>query len=200
MSEQFKEQISEFIDDEMSAEGCEFFVRRLQRDEHSRDCYLRYQLIGAAVRGEHLHYQAAELRQRLQHAVAESAPEAAARPRWSGRWMAGAGIAASVAVASIFALKMMAPGDSALDGAAGILADSGLVEPPSYVVPTSSEPVRRVVTPPVQLTELQYLMHHSRYASAAARTVTNSNVVVRQESEVAQETSTDPTEQVESTP
>jgi sigma-E factor negative regulatory protein RseA len=204
MSEQFKEQISEFIDDELTAEECEFFVRRLQRDDPSRDCYIRYQLIGSAVRGEHLHYQAAELRQRLQHAVGspERADGRSAASHLPRRWMAGAGIAAGVALASVLALKLSGPGaDSTLDGAADTLADSGLVEPPSYVVPTtSSDAARRVVTPPVQLTELQYLMHHGRYASPAARTVTNSNVVVRQESEVVQETTSADTEQAEITP
>ena len=36
MSDQFKEQISQFIDDEMSVEEGEFFVRRLQRDDEAR--------------------------------------------------------------------------------------------------------------------------------------------------------------------
>jgi hypothetical protein len=96
MSEHFDEQISEFIDDEMSPEQCEFFVRRLQRDEGARARYMRYQLIGAAVRGEHIQQNAPELRRRLEAALASdaAAPVAAKRADRGHQLVASAGIAA----------------------------------------------------------------------------------------------------------
>lgn len=100
MSEHFDEQISEFIDDEMSPEQCEFFVRRLERDEGARARYMRYQLIGAAVRGEHIQHNATELRQRLEAALARDASSAPAQKRTvvGHRLVAGAGIAAGFAL------------------------------------------------------------------------------------------------------
>lgn len=52
MSEHIRERLSEFVDDEMSIEECDFFVRRLQLDEDARARFFRYHLIGTALRGE----------------------------------------------------------------------------------------------------------------------------------------------------
>ena len=52
MSEQIRKQLSEFVDDEMSVEECDFFVRRLQLDDEARARFVRYQMIGTVLRGE----------------------------------------------------------------------------------------------------------------------------------------------------
>jgi negative regulator of sigma E activity len=52
MSDHIREQLSEFVDDEMPIEECDFFVRRLQLDDEARARFVRYQLIGSALRGE----------------------------------------------------------------------------------------------------------------------------------------------------
>jgi negative regulator of sigma E activity len=96
MSDHIDEQISEFVDDEMSVEKCDFFVRRLQRDTDARDRFLRYQLIGAVMRGE-------QLNARLEPV---EIPRAASSPM-----LARAGIAASVVLAAVVGLVS---GDSAL--------------------------------------------------------------------------------------
>ncbi|MDX1561870.1 MAG: RseA family anti-sigma factor [Gammaproteobacteria bacterium] len=182
MSEQFKEQISEFIDDELSAEECDFFVRRLQRDPDGRSQYLRYQLIGAAVRGEHLLPGGMDLRERLQNELlAAEAPPRVSLQSW-GRYAAGAGIAASVALVAVFGLRFMQGPDGLSDD---LVADTGLTDLPSYVVPENSGDPRQLVSVPVQLTGLQYLMHHGAYASGLSRTVLHSNVVAGQESNEA---------------
>lgn len=58
MSDHIREQLSEFVDDEMSVEECDFFVRRLQLDDEARSRFVRYQLIGSALRGEQAHVNA----------------------------------------------------------------------------------------------------------------------------------------------
>jgi sigma-E factor negative regulatory protein RseA len=181
MSEQFNEQISEFIDDELSAEECEFFVRRLQRDEASRGRYMRYQLIGAALRGEHVHPESAKdlakLRGRLRRALDEppQARFAGARGLSASHWAAGLGIAASVALAAILGLRLTGF-EPELEAA---VADAAT---PSYVVPPSNADTGQLISVPVRLTELQYLMHHGGFTSGLNRNLMHSSVVAGQES------------------
>jgi len=177
MSEQFKEQISEFIDDEMSHEEGEFFVRRLQRDEVARAQYLRYQLIGAAARGEYLHPQIADLGQRLERAIDRDATAGwlASRPL---RLATGAGIAASVVLVIGLGLGFIQWGpDSPMPGAGSDVVSS---EPrlPSTV---DSQQLASVST---QVTGIQMLIHHAGYTSGVSRTIMQSSVVAAQENDL----------------
>src|SRR5690606_17966250 len=95
MSEQIHEQVSAFIDDDLSAEECAFLVRRFERDPESRSKLVRYSLIGSALRGELLPPDPDMLRRRVNAALngspfaskspAASAPppRAAAGARWT---------------------------------------------------------------------------------------------------------------------
>lgn len=186
MTDEIREQISVFIDDELSAEECEFFVRRLQRDPGSRGHYLKYQLIGAAIRGElGQSDQVGELRRRLRAALdgtgaqTLAAPEARTRTALSRllKPVLGVGIAAGVTVVAVLGLRL----SSGLSGisAAGVQslpldARLELLEPPSYVVPLPS-PRAPLITPPIRLTN--YLMHHGGVSSYLNRTSVHSNVV-----------------------
>lgn len=169
MSDHFDEQISEFIDDEMSPEQCEFFVRRLQRDDAARARYMRYQLIGAAVRGEHIQRNASELRRRLQAALAADASAAAAQQQATAgqQLVTGAGIAAGfVLFAAIgwgIAMLDRLPSVDAAEFAAA-MADS-----PSMVAMPSSE-AGGFVGMPVQTTGVQLFVHHAGYSSGFNRT------------------------------
>jgi sigma-E factor negative regulatory protein RseA len=189
MSDEIREQISGFIDDELSAEECEFFVRRLQRDSASRSHYVRYQLIGAAIRGElGQPGRAGELRHRVRLALNGTRPQAA-RPEapkpsslgWLTRPAVGIGIAASVAAVAVLGLRFAnGPGGLEGSGAAAVAAaattDTALdfLSKPSYVVPLQT-PEPGFVTPPIQLTK--YLMQHGEYASPLTRTTVHLNVV-----------------------
>jgi sigma-E factor negative regulatory protein RseA len=183
MTDEIREQISVFIDDELSAEECEFFVRRLQRDSTSRAHYIKYQLIGAAIRGElGQPNRSLELRGRVQAALGGGTATAASSARRSNmralvKPLLGFGIAASVTVAALLALRI-SNGVSQTSGfePAAVTADSRLemLEKPSYVVPMQV-PEPRLVTPPIQLTK--YLMQHGGYASPLNRTSVHSNVV-----------------------
>jgi negative regulator of sigma E activity len=52
MTDQINDQISAFIDNELSADESALLVRRFERDPDSRKRAMRYTLIGASLRGE----------------------------------------------------------------------------------------------------------------------------------------------------
>lgn len=182
MSEQIQDQISAFVDDELSAEECAFLVRRLERDPRSREQLIRYTTVGAVLRGEHVLAEPTLLRRRLQEQlngaaapVRSAAPQTGRQAKWL-RPAVGAGIAASVAAMALFALKAVNDVDLEQNAAlANQPAQAGeWSEPASYVVP--QEPAaNRIVAPPIRLTN--YLIHHSEYASRLSRTSVHSNVV-----------------------
>lgn len=163
MNEHFNEKISEFIDDEMSDEEGEFFVRRLQSDESARRRYLRYQLIGAAVRGEYRYPGATELGSRLERALGDDVPQTR-RPAWV-KLASGAGIAASIALVTFFGLSTVMSGP----------------EPAGRNAIGSSS--QSFVGVPTQVTGIQYLMHHADYTSGLNRTIMRSSVIAGREAE-----------------
>jgi anti-sigma factor RsiW len=189
MSEQIQEHVSAFTDDELSAEQCQFLVRRLERDKESRAKALRYAMIGAAMRGELLAPEPDVLRRRLHQELAgitPPAPQSAARRNRMHRWLRpalGAGIAASVAAISLLALNgisRVAPqADGLLIAGQGLSGGEIQADAPSYVVPRevtgSFAPADPAVAPSVLLTN--YLVQHGEYASGIGRTSIHSNVI-----------------------
>jgi len=185
MTDQINDQISAFIDNELSADESALLVRRFERDSEARSRAMRYTLIGASLRGELLEPHPSVLRQRLAAALSGTPAPSVSVPKVRDRWtqrlarpMLGVGIAASVAVAAIGMLRSLndapfAPGAIAPLAGAPVQARDALVAP-SYVVPQEVE-AGRPVTPPIRLTN--YLMHHGEYASGLTRTSVNSNVV-----------------------
>jgi sigma-E factor negative regulatory protein RseA len=186
MSEPINEQISQFIDDEMSPEHSEFFLRRLQRDEEARSQYMRYQLIGAAVRGEYSSASASDLGRRLEQALDnETAPRAPA-VKWP-RLVSGAGIAASVAVVAVFGLRVVNLSPDEPSAGAGIRGSGSQVGLPSYVVPANSPDSRPLIRAPGEVTGIQFLMHHAGYTSGVSRTIMQSSMIAAQEVDPAVE-------------
>ena len=191
MTERIEDQISAFIDDELSAEECAFFVRRLDHDPVARDRLVRYAKIGSTLRGELLSPDPDVLRRRLQHAMSGvSAPPM--RSSTLGRGLRstllksamGFGIAAAVAVVAVLALRMVT--QDGLDAGA-LSADQPLqaderADAPSYVVPQDVE-ARRLVSPPTRLTN--YLIRHSEYANPVRRTSFHSDLVGTADPDIA---------------
>jgi sigma-E factor negative regulatory protein RseA len=179
MTEQINDQISAFIDDELSEEESALLVRRFERDSNARAQALRYTMIGAALRGEVLDPHSSALRRRIAAALDGVVPATGRpAPRWSARYarpLLGFGIAAAVAVAAIGTLRFVNDAGVAPSGAAGgtVLARDQAVAP-SYVVPQDATPAGPV-TSPIRLTN--YLIHHSEYASGLGRASVSSNVV-----------------------
>src|SRR5262245_59216582 len=113
MTDQINDQISAFIDDELSDEESAFLLRRFERDPDARNQAVRYTMIGSALRGELLGPDHSVLRRRIAVSLTGQALPAAARaatPNWTARYMRpllGVGIAASVAVAAIVGLRQL---------------------------------------------------------------------------------------------
>lgn len=185
MSDKFHEQISEFIDDEMSIEESEFFVRRLQRDESAREQYLRYLLIGAAVRGEYLHPGAEDLGRRLEQALDnDEIAQRGVRSGWA-RLASGAGIAASVALVAVLGLRYVSLGPDAFPGTTDADESPGQLDPPSYVVPEATASSQEFVRVQADLTGIQYLIQHARYSPGMSRTIMQSSMIAAQEEDPA---------------
>src|SRR5687768_17330124 len=166
MTDQINDQISAFIDNELSADESALLVRRFERDTEARARAMRYTLIGASLRGELLEPHPSVLRQRVAAALSGAAPNVPkVRERWTERLarpLLGVGIAATVAVVAIGALRSLneaavAPGVAA--GVAGTQVQTQTLDAvaPSYVVPPATDDQSRIGAP-IRLTN--YLMHH----------------------------------------
>jgi sigma-E factor negative regulatory protein RseA len=182
MTDQINDQISAFIDNELSADESALLVRRFERDPEARARAMRYTLIGSSLRGELLEPHPSVLRQRVATALAGGPVPSMARPRerWTERFarpLLGLGIAATVAVVAIGALRSLNESPFTA-GSTPALAESpldtrGPVLAPSYVVPDGADQSRTLA--PIRLTN--YLMRHGEFASGLTRTSVSSNVV-----------------------
>jgi len=179
MTDQINDQISAFIDNELSADESALLVRRFERDNESRSRAMRYTLIGSALRGELLEPHPSVLRQRVASALSGGTAPTIAKPRerWTDRWakpLLGVGIAATVAVVAIGTLRSLNESSLAPSIAALPVATNIPQVRDSYVVPAVSD--RSTTVAPIRLTN--YLMHHGEFASGLTRTSVSSNVVV----------------------
>ena len=194
MSEQIRDQISAFTDDELSAEECAFLVRQLERNPASRQRVLRYSIMGAALRGELLNPDPDILRRRVRAGFA--GVRSVRRPRHSRaalnglmRWSAaGFGVAAAVAAAALFVVYGVNPPYTFDDASAGMARTAAsLPEEPvgsyaapqaavDHVVPPGNSPL---AAPPIRLTN--YLITHGEYASGIGRTSIHTDVISHQE-------------------
>ena len=86
MTEEINDQISAFVDDELSEHECAFLVRRFDHDPNVRGKALRYTMIGSALRSELLQPDPAVLRRRIAGAI-DGAPLPSVRVA-GGRWTA----------------------------------------------------------------------------------------------------------------
>jgi negative regulator of sigma E activity len=186
MSEEIHDQVSAFLDDELSGEECAFLVRRFERDPDARNKLIRYSLIGSTLRRELVQPDPDMLRRRLNEALNGASPPAlkppvaaATKPRWQRRYAApltGVGIAAAVALAALLVVRAVnetgGVGPGSNPAGQPLSADNA----PSYVVPPQEAPQPgSAVQAPIRLTN--YLVHHGEYASLLSRTSVHSNVV-----------------------
>jgi sigma-E factor negative regulatory protein RseA len=207
-------QLSAMFDGELAAAECELLARRLSRDEGLRAQWSRYSMIGAALRAERgvaLHDRVAwrvqsainqEMTYGEDSATASTKITAvvpgevlrrAASRRWTrfGRPMFGAGIAASVAAASILFLRGQGGMDppellAAAEAPASIVLapeGTGSATPAAVTSPAAStpsvsngEPERYStpapssspsIVPPARLAN--YVVAHSEYSGPLSR-------------------------------
>ncbi|MGD8322726.1 MAG: sigma-E factor negative regulatory protein [Gammaproteobacteria bacterium] len=186
MSEHIHEQISAFLDDELSSEESAFLVRRLTSDPLAHRQTVRYATIGSVLREESVLANSTVLRERI-HAVLDGTPiaqnagrmQSKRHTRWARR-IAAVSVAASVAVLALLGLRTINETDADTMQAATVVPGIW-TEPDSYVVPGETSPSGAIVTPPIWLTT--YLLQHGHYTSTFNRTLVNSNVIGKREPE-----------------
>ena len=182
MNEELDSQLSAMFDDELAPGECELLARRLSRDEQLKARWGRYAVIGAAIRSERGVRLNAPLAGRVSAVILDEPALATAHTaRRSGvRWwqpLAGAAVAAGVALVSVLWLRAQAPLAGAplsahvtaptatVPGAAVVPAAAGSA-PDSYVVPRAPA-VRATVVPSTELAN--YVVAHSVFSSPVTR-------------------------------
>lgn len=159
-----EEQLSAFVDDELDAAEADLFVRQLAGDAELRKTSMRYLLAGDVIRGEMADSDPRELAGRVSRAVGkESGPivkEARGRRMGWTRPLAGAAVAATVAVVAILSLSS-GTGPGAPDTAVVTVPDGDpAAVPGTYVVPAT---ISRRAGSPDRLS--RYYLNHSQYAT-----------------------------------
>ncbi len=185
MSEQIREQISAFLDGELPGAESELLLKRMLRDKQLRDGFGRYALIGEAMRATKQSPLTRDFSGAINSAIdadqsgpAVKSPVSGSSRRW-WRTLAGAGIAASVAIVGVIALQQRT---TTTIGAAPVItarsapqaASAPLPAPVaqpvlarnrediSYTTPKASATAANVI-PGAQLTS--YVFAHSQYPS-----------------------------------
>ena len=195
MSDQIREQISAFLDGELPAAESELLMKRLLRDPGLRDSFGRYALIGEAMRGS----RPMSLRRDFGAAV-NSAIDAEHSPVTTGvaagssrRWfrpLAGAALAAGVAVVAIVGLQVrtgnlpVTAGGAPPSAQAATAARPAAVAPavvarsreePSYTTPRANgNPQNSIVGARLA----NYVIAHSQYSSELSQRDLMTDVIV----------------------
>ncbi|MDH3585638.1 MAG: sigma-E factor negative regulatory protein [Gammaproteobacteria bacterium] len=140
MNEAIRMQVSAFVDGELPDNEADLLVRRLSQDADLRQQVSEYLAIGRVMRGEYTVQGGNALRERVaaeleERPLQEPADTVVAKqPSRYVRPVAGAAIAATVALAAIFGLGQVADVDNAMPETA-IVAD----ETVSETVPTMND-------------------------------------------------------------
>ena len=140
MNEAIRMQVSAFVDGELPENEADLLVRRLSQDAHLRQQVSEYLAIGRIMRGEYSVHGSDVLRERIAaelDAGPLQEPDDAAVTNPPSRYVrpvAGAAIAATVALVAIFGLGRVADVDTAVPATA-VVAD----ETASETVPTMSD-------------------------------------------------------------
>ena len=189
MNEELDSQLSAMFDNELHAGECELLARRLSRDTDLKARWGRYAVMGAVIRAERGVMLDGTVAGRVSAALSREpelradGAQVAGRPAPSRWWqpLAGAGLAAGVAAASIFWLRSQAlPGGAqvaapvlvagtatvAVRAAQPMLQSRSVVMPDSFVVPPVPQQAMMVV-PPTELAD--FVMAHSAFSSPVTR-------------------------------
>jgi sigma-E factor negative regulatory protein RseA len=159
-----EEQLSAFVDDELDAAEAQLLVRQLAGDEALRHTAMRYSLAGDVIRGEFADGDPRLLSRRVSAAVGEEAdlPATAAGARRMGwrRPLAGAAVAATVAVVAILSLSSGLGPEGARTPVVTVPDGDPATAPATYVVPAQ---ISRRAGSPDRLS--RYYLNHSQYAT-----------------------------------
>jgi len=198
MSDQIREQISAFLDGELPAAESELLMKRLLRDPELRDSFGRYALIGEAMRGSRHISLGRDFGAAVNSAIDADAAPAPSRAVATGsnRWfrpLAGAAVAASVAVIAVVALQQRtltgAPQNLAASSAPVATAAPRLASVPQGNAPSlvRNGEERVYTTPrasggpqnPIAGARLaNYVIAHSQYSSVLSQRDLMTDVIV----------------------
>jgi sigma-E factor negative regulatory protein RseA len=188
MSEPIREQISAFLDGELPSSETELLLKRLARDADLRESFGRYALIGEAMRLDErsriTRGFAARINATIDGEPAVSSAAPAVRDRATHWWrpIAGAAVAASVAVVAVVALQQrtvaptannLLPRPAASSSAPAVrLASQPAESSKPYVVPATvasdaagAGSGGRVLAAGGGARLTNYIFAHSRYSS-----------------------------------
>lgn len=163
MSNIVKQQLSAFLDDELETIELELVARRLASDPNLRATALSYSLIGDVLRGELSCSDPVAFGRQVAARTgdAEGSPSTGSlTPSWRrwGRSLAGAGMAAAVAVVAVLALQDGEPITESAPTLTVPLAGQDQAAP-AYTVPAAYS---RRAGAPDRLS--RYYLNHSEYA------------------------------------
>lgn len=184
-----RQQLSAMLDGELSPDQAKFMLRRLQHDGELAACWDRWQVCGDMLRGQHHALLPSDFAARVARGIAAPVQvEAVAPPAVavaSGRrlrWGGGAALAASVALAAVFAPRLFT-GDADVAPAATqspVLASSGpsmavddaatAWSPDDAPVPAAGPPAAVDLAPAALATALAAAEAPRRNAERRART------------------------------
>ncbi len=140
MNEAIRMQVSAFVDGELPDNEADLLVRRLSQDSGLRRQVAEYLAVGRIMRGEYSAHGSDVLRERIAAELDErplQEPADTVVPARTSRYVrpvAGAAIAATVALVAIFGLGRVADVDNAVPGTA-VVADEAVSE----TVPTMTD-------------------------------------------------------------
>lgn len=182
MTDTIKEQLSAFLDGELPEAETTLLLKRLGRDDDLKGTLSRYSLIGAALRAEGEVSAARHVASRVRAAIAveptlPAVPVGVAAARWL-RPLAGLGVAAGVAAATLLVMPQVTPGTAAAPpqvaleaaplaapAAATLAMPAADVPPPSYTTPPAPAGAASLAAPQLAA----YLVAHSEFTSPLAR-------------------------------
>lgn len=136
------ERLSALVDNETDSFETRRLIDELLKSEEDRGTWARYHLIGDSLRGGMKQVAPADFLAGVRQGIAEDAPlDVQADPPVSMRWLkpvAGAGVAAAVAVVSLLGLQMVTGGG---DGAPITTVDrTSIQEPAETELVTAPDP------------------------------------------------------------
>jgi len=198
MSDAIHEQLSAFLDGELSHAESELLLKRIERDSQLKEQFERYVLAGEALRATSVEVRPSrDFSVRITRAIdGESSGNLPARAKQAAQWLkpvAGGAIAASVAAAALVTFQVgpfVAGNNSPMTPASGLTANvdgalpaanGGALElraapiapsdsGASFTVPVASDPK---LAPPIRVITnsrlANYVVAHSEYSSPLSR-------------------------------
>ncbi len=175
MTEETRQRISALLDNDLTSNQASDLLDQLESDSDLRGEWERYHLIGELIRGEPINLSARGISDRVQHSLRDEPTILVPGVKRMGRrivrhWqtpLAGAAIAAGVAVLTVIALPQLKP--AADPGGGGTQIARQMVSAPR-IEPTfvsANEPNWKSLSEPEMQSRLnRYLIDHSEYASS----------------------------------